>query len=151
MREGQLILLSYFLLLEVLLKKFIYTNLSTMVQEAVRKKQPPSWIMTKCSKHNTHRHTWEKGLDYRGSLLLSETILLSQLLVKLCLMSILKNQENTISIMKPTIKTQNVRVPETGQYLHLSPQLVMNSVLINLFLEYNLQRHNKFALKVNSN
>lgn len=51
--------------------------------------------------------------------------------------------------MKPTIKTQDVRVPKTGLYLHLSPQLVINSVLINLFLKYNLQRHNKFALETN--
>lgn len=50
-------------------------------------------------------------------------------------MSILKYQENTFTVMKPAIKTQYIWMNEVGLDLHLPPQLMVNTVFVDLFLE----------------
>lgn len=62
-------------------------------------------------------------------------------------MSVLEDQEDALIVVEPTVETKNVGVSETGLNLHLSPQLVVNVVLLYLLLEQHLQRHNVFALQ----
>lgn len=66
-------------------------------------------------------------------------------------MSVLEDQEDALIVVEPTVETKNVGVSETGLNLHLSPQLVVNVVLLYLLLEQHLQRHNVFALQEKKN
>lgn len=78
---------------------------------------------------------------YGGSLSFGEASQFAEFFVELTTMSILQDQENALSVVKPTVKPQNVRVPEPCLDLHFPAQLVVQSVLLYLLLEHHLQRH----------
>jgi len=78
--------------------------------------------------------------------LLREITALSKLFKKFTAVSVFKNHEDALVIVKPTVETENVRVTETGLNIHFPLQLMMNVVLVDLFLENHLQCHYVLAL-----
>lgn len=88
-------------------------------------------------------------MSHSSSLLLIETAFFPEKLVKLAAMSVLKYQEDALAIMEPTIKTQYIGMAKTSLNLHLSLQLSVNSVFLDLFLKKHLQRHDVFGLEKN--
>ena len=89
----------------------------------------------------------ERGfLVYRGSLLFGEMSGLPKLTVELAAMSVLEDQEDSLLVVEPSVESEYVGMVETRLNGHLSLQLVVHVVLLDLLLEYHLQRHYEFTL-----
>ena len=75
-----------------------------------------------------------------------ETNRLLQITVQFSFCSEFKNQINSSSIVKITVESENVWMPEMTLNLNLAPQLVLHAVIVQLFFEKHLQGHHILAL-----
>lgn len=80
-------------------------------------------------------------------MLLGEVGGLAEEAVELAAVGVLEDEEDAVGVVEPAVEVEDVGVTKAGLDLHLPPELMLNPVLLDLLLEYHLQRHYELALQ----